>query len=467
MKLSSCSLFITAVIALVSCKTIEPVAPVTVQQTAPVPDQPVSIIVLPVSVDLTDYYKMADSQVPKAFDGKEQKCEGVSFTYHFERDPLQLQAEGRDVDISVSGKYRIQMNYCPECAEWFSDQPHCAIPRIYFSCGHGEPMRRMKMQYRSHFELTSDYGIVTKTRLTDLKAIDPCEVTVFQFDATDELLKEVRKSLNELARDIDKQMADISFKSTAAALWRQATEPFEVPGYGFIQLRPQTLHLSNPLIHDNILRTSLVLEARPVFSTVRPEKQKFPLPPLHLTDSIPNDTLRLTTDLHLDYDSLSVILNRFVGGTKLQIQKRDVILDSIRITGANDQFLIFRVAFSGDKRGTLFIKGQPYFNAQDQQIELRHVDFDIETKSALLKTAEWLFSERILEELQKNSRQDLKPQLGKLLTELNKSLKYQQEGFLISGNITELNVEEVFPETNRLMVRVSAKGKIGLTNIRN
>lgn len=458
---------LVVLLLLASCKTIEPIAPVTEVQTAPVPEQPVSTIVLPVTIDLTSYYKLADDQVDKKFDGGEQKCDGVSYNYHFERDPLQLSASGRDVDINVSGKYQIKMNYCPECIDWFTDAPHCVIPRVYFSCGYGEPMRRMKLKYTTHFELTSDYGLATTTKLTDLKAIDPCEVSVFQYDATDQLLQEVRKSLDKLAKDIDKQTSGISFKKMAGDLWEQAATPFEVPGYGFVQLRPAKLHLSNPLIRNNVLTTSLVLEARPLFSTYRPEKQKIPLPSLHLTDTIPNDTLKLISDIHLAYDSLSVIINRFAGGTKLNIQKKEIVIDSVRITGANNQQLIFKVTFSGDKRGTLYVTGKPVFNATLQQIELTQVDFDLETKSALLKTAKWLFSDRILNEITKSSRQDLKPQLDQLLKQLNKSLRYEQNGFYVSGTVTQLVVEHVFPETDRLLVRVSAKGKLGMTNIRH
>jgi Zn-finger nucleic acid-binding protein len=435
-------------------------------QTAPIPEQPVSTLVLPVSVSLIEYYKMADKEVPETFDGGEKHCDGVSFDYHFERDPLQLDANGRDVKINVSGRYRIKMNYCPECASVFSDEPHCIIPRIHFSCGHGEPMRRMQLQYTSHVELTNDYGLRTLTKLTDLKALDPCEVTVFQYDATDQLLKEVRKSLDKLANDIDKQTAAISFRPQAKQLWDHATTPIEVPGYGFVQLRPDALHLLNPVISNNVLRTSLVLEARPLFTSYRPEKYKSALPRLHLVDSLPNDTLRLVTDIDLGYDSLSVIINRFASGTKFMIKNREVVIDSVHIAGAQDRQLVFRVAFSGDKRGTLFLTGQPYFNAALQQIELKQVDFDLETKSTLLKTAEWLFSDRILDEIAKNSKQDLKPQLDRLLKELNKSLHFEQEGFLISGVISQISVDHVYPETDRLVVRVSAKGKLDATNIR-
>jgi len=458
-----CRLFLFIVL-LSACKTIQPVAPDTKAQIAPLAEQPLSVLVLPVSIQLASYYQLADKQVPNSFDGSESPCEGVSFNYHFDRDPLQLSGNGNAITVDVSGKYRIQMSYCPECTDLFTEKPHCIVPRIPFSCGIGEPMRKMKIQYVSSFELTKDYGIKTRTVLSDIKAIDPCKVTVFSYDATDELLKEVRKALQDLAKDIDKQTAGISFRKDAAGLWNDASQPIAVPGYGFIHLQPQKVMITQPVLKNNVLFSSLVLEAYPLFSSQKRILEKKALPDLLIAPNYPTDTLNLISDLHLQYDSLSAIINRFVSGTELIIQKKQVIIDSIHIAGADNQNMIFRVQFSGKKRGTLFITGQPVFNQVSQEIELKNVDFDLETKSALLKTAKWLFSDRILHEIAKACKQDLNPQLELLKKQLNKSLHMQQNGFKLDGTIVRLRVEAVYPETTDLVIRVAAKGKLLLTS---
>lgn len=462
-------LLLISILLIASCRPpIDPIPPVVTEQRAPLPEQPVSTLVLPISVNLTDYYKLADEQVPYTFDGGEQHCEDVSYTYHFVRDPLVLTANDQSVDIKVSGKYRIKMNYCPSCTDLFSDDPHCVIPRIYFSCGYDEPMRRMRLSYHTDIELTSDYGLSTKTKLTELKAIDPCEVTVFAYDATDQLLTEVRKSLNQLSKDIDKQISGISFRKEAGDMWKEAATPVEIPGYGYISMQPLNLRLTTPTIQNNVLKTMLLVEARPSFSTAKPIGiQAPPLPPLELTNQVPSDTLELFADLHISYDSLSSLSDRYIRGTKLTFKKRDILLDSVRIAGASDQKLIFKVGFSGDQKGILYITGKPVFNRETQQIELTETAFDIETKSALLNTAEWLFSDRILEEITKSSKQDLRPQLQQLIKEINQSLRYEQEGFLLSGMVTSLLVDQIYPETDRLIIRVAAQGTMQLTNIKN
>ena len=94
-----------------SCRSIAPIAPEQTNSIAPRANQPISRIVIPIELDMTEYYKLADKQVPKKFDGGEHSCDGVSFDYHFERAPLKLSARGNTMTVDVLGKYSIKMSY--------------------------------------------------------------------------------------------------------------------------------------------------------------------------------------------------------------------------------------------------------------------------------------------------------------------------------------------------------------------
>jgi hypothetical protein len=447
-----------------SCKSINPVAPIQETKAIPVVEQPVSTIVLPLEISLSSYYALADKEVPKKFNGGEHPCAGVSFDYHFDRDPLKLNADNNNITIDVSGKYWIKMSYCVECTDLITEKPVCISPRIPFSCGVGEPMRKMSLQYTSNFELTKDYGIKTTTTLTKLEAIDPCKVTVFHFDATDQLLTEVKKSLTTLAKDIDKQTSAINFKSQAKAAWKQASETFYIPSYGYVHLNPLTIGLVEPRVSNNMLYSTLIIEARPLFNHNPTSVTPKPLPDLNIVKKPVNDTFQLFVDFNLNYDSLSKTIQQLAGGQKLMLQKKEIIFDSVSIAGASNNELLFKVKFSGSKKGILYLRGIPTFNPETETIELTNLDFDLETKSVLLKTAKWLFSNRILEEIRKISKQDLKYQMKTLTKALNESLHYTYQDYYLNGSINDLHVTHLYPDTSQLVVRVKAKGKMKLTN---
>lgn len=456
--------FLIAITQLLSCKSIEPVAPTESVKEAPPAPQPLSRIVVPIELKLANYYAIADNQVPKSFNGGESPCDGVAFNYFFSRDPLKINAVKNEVKIDVSGKYWIKMSYCPSCSDLLTEKPVCLTPRIPFSCGIGEPMRRMSIQYTTTFELTENYGIKSNTKLSDLKAIDPCEVTVFNYDATEELLKEVKTSLNDLAIQIDKDLSAIHFRKEAADAWNKMSSTIPIYGYGYVHLNPKSIHMIHPKLENNVLSTALILDANPLFNHNPLDENRKSLPELNLVKSIPSDTFQVYLDFNLQYDSLSKNIQSLIGGKTMDLKGNQIVFDSIKIAGASDKELLFQLKFSGSKKGTLYLRGVPQFNKENQTIELTSVDFDLETKNVILKTAKWLFTDRILSEIQKASKQDLTKHLSDLTLKLNESLKYQMNEFSLEGKVYNLNVEEIYPNHEYLMIRVQSTGKLKISN---
>jgi hypothetical protein len=450
---------------LAACRSVNPPAPAVSEESIPLPPVQPSRISLPVKIRLDSYLALADKQVDRVFEGSDSPCSGVSYNYRFERDPLDFSGSGRNVDAIVTGKYRIRMSYCPECTGLFTDEPFCLTARIPFSCGYNEPMRRVSIRFSSSFSLTSDYGIRTQTKVSEVKALDPCEVTVFRFDATEKLLQEIRKALGTLATDIDKQTAKLSLKSEAAGLWKTISSPVPVPGYGYVHFNPAKITVSQPVLMGKELSCALEMEASPLFSSYSQGAPPKPLPPLTLTESPLNDTLVLFSEMRLNYDSLSATVNLLISGTELQLKGNTIRIDSISIRGPQNKKLVFRMKFSGDKKGTLYVNGIPKYDAALQTIELTDIEFDVETRNLLLRSAKWLFNDRILEEITRSSRQDLRPQLDRLRSTLNKSLKMEMNGFRLSGNVHQLKVDGVYPELTDLVVRLSAKGKLLVSTV--
>jgi hypothetical protein len=467
MKVLFSILISVSIILLNSCKPIEAKQPLTQVQVIPPTPQNKSIISIPIELDLKPFFEMGEKQVPMTFDGGEHPCEGVSFDYHFVRNPMKWDASNDVIKIDVSGKYALKMSYCYDCTDAFTEVPICTTPRIPFSCGIDEPMRRMKMQYTTQYKLTENYGIETKTELTELKAIDPCEVTVFSYDATGELIKEVRKSLTDVAKDLDKDLSKMNFRKEVQSKWNELNAPIKIENYGYLHANTNTLFLSQPSVKNNKLSTVLTVVAFPLFDNNPSKGTILPLPPLEIIEKPIDNSYSIYLDLNLDYDSLSTSIHSLSKGQVFKIKKKTVCIDSIAITGASNQELLFRVQFSGSKKGTLYLRGIPEFDAEKQVIQLKTIDFDLETKALLLKTAKWLFSNKILEEIQKASKQDIKPLLNDAKAEINKQLNYTYEDFYFSGKVDELKVLELYPLNETLMIRTKATGKLNLTNTKN
>jgi hypothetical protein len=458
-----CFIFIS-LLSISSCRTIDPVAPTPkMDEPEKLATHPESTVSIPIEMSLKEYYGLAENQVPSEFRGGEHPCEGVSFDYYFKRNPFELSAKNNKIAIDVSGKYWIKMSYCVSCSDLVTDKPICVLPRIPFSCGVSEPMRRMSLQYTTSFGITPDYSLETKTVLTDLKALDPCEVTVFKYDATEELLKEVRKALKDVAKDIDEELAQISFQKEAQGAWNMLNKPVKIKDFGVLHMNPSQVFLSEPKVNNDSLFTTLTLKVSPVFDYNSVETTA-KLPDLNVIEKPQSDSFDLHILFKLNYDSLSTTLQNYAGGKQLTVKNKLLIFDSLSITGADNSELIIKVNFSGSKSGILYLRGTPKYDPVSESVQLVNISYDLATKSILLKTADWLFDDRIIEEIEKASKQDLKPEFEKLRKSINDSFRYSMKEYNVVGRVNSIKVVDLVTRPDEIRMLVTTTGNVKLNN---
>ncbi len=459
------SIFLVALLAifgLSSCGSIAPEAPDTVVEELPIPEQVESSISIPIKIDLRPYLTMTEKALPKTFKDNFEQCDGVSYSYRFDREPISFKGVGTDLNFEVDGKYLLKINYCPECTSLFNDKGNCIIPRVYASCGVGEPMRKVTVGYTSTFSITPDFKFKSNTTLKKFETPDACEITVFKYDATSLLRKEVTKVLKDLEDDIDKQIGAIDIRSSIEDAWKSLSAPLSMNGYGYLLLTPTNISLGKVRFDGKDALIDLHLTAKPkVVSAVPSNAAAATLP--KLTSHKNSDGFDISLDIISNYDSLSAILSREIKGQKVMIKDNEVIFDQVKIHGANKNQLNIEVAFSGKKKGILYLTGTPVFDTEKQIISFPDLQFDLRTKSALLKSAKWLFSDKITDLMRASSTFDLKPQLEEMKKMLEDQLNTSiAEGVKLKASVQSLLLTGIYPAQDKLILRVSTKGILKL-----
>jgi hypothetical protein len=456
-------LFVFTVLAysLSACKTIEPALPDRQIKELPRLEQKTSSLDLPIEIDLTPYLKDVEKGLDKTFRGKEDNCSGVSYSYRFERNPIKFDGKGQQLTYEVTGKYALNLNYCPECTYLFDGRGNCVVPRIYASCGVGEAMRRVKVAYGTKVVVSPDYKLKAKTELTKFETIDPCEITVFSYDATDKLRKEVTGVLKDLEKEIDKSISEVDVRSQIEEVWKMLSAPQSIGGYGFLSIQPRNVALSTINFDDKKAKLQINLAFQPVVTTHDPGNSSSPLP--KLSEYKQGNGFEIHLDLISTYDSLTSILSREINGKSIEIKKNLIIFDSVGVESAAGSKLNIWVKFSGKKKGKLYLVGTPTFNSIEQIISFPDLEFDIKTKNALLKSAEWMFNPKITELIRQQAKFDLKPHLESMKGELNKEINREiTTGIYLKGNLDEVNIDSIFPLGEQLVVRAFASGKLSL-----
>jgi hypothetical protein len=448
-------------ILLVSCKTIQPLAPDQSLEPIPVENPVVSYLNIPVEIDLRKQLKQVENSLPKSFSGAEKQCEGVSFAYKFDRDPINFQYKGSELYYEVDGKFELKLEYCPKCHQMW-DQGSCTVPRVFASCGaNGEPMRRVKVGYSTKVEVLPNYTFQSETDLKRFDIIDPCKITVFKYDATTEVKKQVKSQLEKLEKDIDKQVNGIDIKSSLEEVWKELQQPISLQGYGYMYLQPKTIALSKPQFKNNLVQLDVNMSVAPLVST-RPQQFKTSKLPQQETYKKRNG-FDLSVDIIASYDTISNLANKAMQGKVWDLKGKKVVVKKISIEGTQSKKMLLKLDFEGYKKGTIYLQSIPYVDSITQILTLKEIDFDVKTKSVLLASAKWLFNDRILKEIQKSAVFDLKP----LFVDAKQMMSNQLNSPLtpdvdMIGKVNDLQLNEVFLTADALLVRTRFTGELKL-----
>lgn len=445
------------VLTLVSCKTIQPIKPAISYATTNYV-QPPSLITLPIEIQLDNYLITAEKNIPTTFKDDKQQCEGVSVSYVFERNPIEIGNATNKLLLELSGKYGIKVSYCPKCTNLLNENGNCIVPRVNASCGINEPMRRIKISTATALSISPEYKLEAQTTINDVTSEDKCEVTFLKYDATSHLEKEMKKALLDVTKDLDQKIESFALEKEAKKIWNQLSEPIEIGGgLGYFYLTPKKISKSDIKINSSNIQLQLQLEA---FPKVELEKRKSfveALPPIENTKI--SDGFNIYLDIKGLYSSFNEILKKNSDQKEVTLKKNKLIIDSVRIWGASGQKLSFVVAFSGDKQGTLYFNGTPTYDTEKEEISFPDLTFDLATKNKLLKSAKWMFDDLITTKIREMARynigKELKNQQVHLEKELNRSIS---KDITLKTKINTLEITEIVPEVEKLRISSKATG---------
>jgi hypothetical protein len=328
----------------------------------------------------------------------------------------------------------------------------------------GEPKRRVHISYKSKIGITENFELKSQTKLNEFTLIDPCEITVFRYDATPTIEKEVRASLVQLEREVDRQLASAPMRSTMIDVWKALQEPIIVEPYGYFYLRPQQLGIENLTLKNEGQKAYFTTQmvAQPLFST-----NAIDLPKSRLPKNTPQLNAAKTSVFNLrtvaSYDSINRFLLRDFDTQQIKItNKKYINIDKVQILGPQGERLVLSVQFSGTKKGTLYLVVQPYIDLQ-QHLRIREVDYELRTKSVLLHSAKWMLNSKLKEQLTANVDVDLSPLLSESKAAIEQQINGEiTKGVWLQGKIDELSVQNLLLTTGFLVVDLRLTGVLKL-----
>lgn len=420
-------------------------------------NQPVSVVNIPVTVDLSSQFKNAEETLAKSYAGKEEPCEGLRYSYNFTRSPFQFNGIGDKINISFSGSYKMKMFYCAACAF-----DVCIVPVLSGSCGINEPERKLNIGYAMSYQITSDYRLLSTTYLTKLDAIDPCTITFVNYDITDRITSIVRNTLLDIGKNYDLETSKTNIKESLQYSWDTLSTPVKLDeGYGYFTFNPSSIAISPLNFTGSLLKFNAGI-------TIKPNLQSEFKPPVYtklptLSKWQPSNGFNICTDVLLSYDSLTQLMNKLYMGQTITIKNRELKIKQIKIEGSDNNLLALIAEVSGSHKGTIRLSGHPYISQDGSFAGLAEPRIQLEKGSLFLKAGFWLFKKRINKSLAENSTFSITGFIDESRASVEKKLNQTfQQQYQLSGKVNQLKLTDVYASQNSLKLRTWTTGNLNL-----
>ena len=427
---------------------------------------PYSEINIPIQVNLRPVYTMAEKSVDTVFtspqypDGWVQDGCDTRYKYIFRRGPLQMKAAGNSLNLGFTGYYKIigSTRVCVSGTPISPWTPPCR-------CGFEEPERRVNVSFTNTVSFQPDYKLKLQIRRNEPQPLDKCEVCFWGQDITKQVLSGLKTELDLAKTDLEKNYGTVDLKNRFQQVWDQLNRVYNIYGMGWLQINPQRVRINSIYAKNDSLNVNLGLTARPVISFEKPIEHNSWLPPITDYSNKPGFSIFLDAVLH--YDSLNRILNSKAAGKEFDFNKGPVkkkfIIKECQLYGGENEKIVIRVDFTGTDNGVLYLIGKPVYDANTRVLEIRNIDFDIRSKDALLKAADWLFNRRIINEIGNYARYDLGAYIDTAKAGINKELNREWiKGIRSVGAINDLKLIGIYPMNRYLIVRSNGVGTLAV-----
>jgi hypothetical protein len=409
---------------------------------------------------------MAESQVDTLFtslnypDGWVQEECGTRYKYIFRRSPLQMKASGTSLNLGFTGYYKI-IGSTRVCVAGAAVTPWTAPCR----CGFNEPERRVNVSFTNSVSIQQDYRVRLQIKRNEPQPLDKCEVCFWGQDITREVMNGLKEELDTAKAALERNYGTIDMKPQFQQVWNQLNRAYNIYEMGWLQVNPQRLRINNLYAKEDSLYVYLGLSARPVISFEKPAEYMTLLPPIGAASRQQGFSIFL--DALLNYDSLSNILNRHIANKEFEFNKGPVkkkfIIQDCKLYGTGNEKLIIKVNFGGTNEGTFYLTGKPVYNKDTRVLEIKDIDFDIKSKNALLKSAEWLFSKRITSEISKYTKYDLTSFIDTAKVTINQQLNREWiKGIRSNGNMEDIKLIGIYPLSRFLVIRSNCTGVLSV-----
>jgi len=326
----------------------------------------------------------------------------------------------------------------------------------------------MNIDVSSAFSLTKDWKIATATTIgkyvwTETPKINAAGINIPVTFVADMAIKSLK---GKISSSIDKSISDnFNLRSTMEQTWNVMQNPINVnKDYDvWLKINPVALY-STPIVGvGNKISFKLGMNSlieTSVGSALTAPATKTKLPDYQMVNAIKPE-FQINTNINVSFDKITELAQKYVVGQEFKEGRKHVKITSITMFGQGENIVVV-INVEGSANGTVYCIGKLQYDNQTQALKITDFDFEMKTRNALLKSANWLLHKNFLKMIEPMLTISLKDQMQGAITSSNSFLKSYQirKGATLNGNLNQITLDKITITPHSIILGGAASGSL-------
>ena len=161
------------------------------------------------------------------------------------------------------------------------------------------------------------------------------------------------------------------------------------------------------------------------------------------------------------YESASRVITKNFQGKEFASGTRKIVVQKVAVW-AKDGKMIIELDMTGSINGQIYLSGIPNYNAVTKEIYFDQMDYVLNTKGILTKTANWLLQGTILKKIQENCRYSIKENLDDAKKNMLPYLANYSpmKGVFVNGTLADFEFEKVELSDEAIIAFINTTGTV-------
>ena len=316
----------------------------------------------------------------------------------------------------------------------------------------------------------SNWKLTTKTELKSLDWNESPTMVVFgkNVPVTYVMSPAIKLFRSKIEKSIDESIEkSMDFKPNVLAALEKICTPFQMSeAYeSWLRITPIEIYSTNAILKKDSFLMGMGMKCTMTTLIGKQPESKFDASKIILKPiaKIPNqitaNILAVST-----FAEASKIMTKNFAGQEFGSGSKKVKVQQVDIWHKNDKMVI-ALDVLGSVNGTIYLTGFPQYNEQTKELFFDKLDYALDTKNKLVRTANWLAQGLILKKIQESCRYSIVPNLEEGKQTMLTYLKNYSPmpGVFVNGKMDNIQFQKIQLTNKAIIAFIKVNGSVNVS----